>query len=299
MNQLQLGGGDRSMKSAVLLVLLAAPLAAQAPPGTDIFIVPLGGTGGALTTGVPRNITARAGYDNQPFFAPDRRSLYYTSQRGGQTDIYRYDLAAGTTTQVTRTPENEYSPTIMPDGKHFSVIRDSTQHLWSFTLDGTPVRALLDSVRPIGYHTWLNPDTVFVFVLGSPATLRRAELAGGTAVVVARDIGRALLTVPGRRAVSFAQRDSAGYLVRTIDPVTGRGETLIRLPEDNEFFIWLADGSLLSASGNRLLRWRVGEKAWSEVTRFTEPGLQRITRLAVSPAGDRLALVGVDPAPPQ
>ena len=287
------------MKSAVLLVLLAAPLAAQAPPGTDIFIVPLSGTGGSLTTGVAHNITARAGYDNQPFFSPDRRSLYYTSQREGQTDIYRYDLDAGTTTQVTRTPENEYSPTVMPDGKHFSVIRDSTQHLWSFTLEGTPVRALLDSVRPIGYHTWLNPDTVFVFVLGSPATLRRAELAGGTAVVVARDIGRALLKVPGRRAVSYAQRDSAGYLVRTIDPVTGRGETLIRLPEDNEFFIWLADGSLLSASGNRLLRWRVGEKDWSEVTRFTEPGLQRITRLAVSPAGDRLALVGVDPPPSQ
>ena len=287
------------MKSAALLVLLAGPLAAQAPPGTDIFLLSLSGTGGSLTTGVPRNITARAGYDNQPFFAPDRRSLYYTSQREGQTDIYRYDLSAGTTTQVTRTPENEYSPTVMPDGKHFSVIRDSTQHLWSFTLDGTPVRALLDSVRPIGYHTWLNSDTVFVFVLGSPATLRRAELAGGTAVVVARDIGRALLKVPGHRQVSYAQRDSAGYLVRTIDPVTGRGETLIRLPEDNEFFIWLADGSLLSASGNRLLRWRVGEKDWSEVTRFTEPGLQRITRLAVSPAGDRLALVGVDPSAPQ
>jgi dipeptidyl aminopeptidase/acylaminoacyl peptidase len=288
------------MKSAVALVaLLAAPLAAQAPPGTDIFLMPLTRSGGALSTGTPRNITARAGYDNQPFFSPDGRSIYYTSQREGQTDIYRFDLAAGTSTQVTRTRENEYSPTIMPDGKHFSVIRDSTQHLWSFTLDGTPVRALLDSVRPVGYHTWLNADTVFVFVLGTPATLRRAELVRGTAAVMASDIGRALLTVPGRRAVSYAQRDSAGYLVRTIDPVSGQGETLVRLPEDNEFFIWLSDGSLLSASGNRLLRWRAGEKAWSEVTRFTEPGLQRITRLAVSPAGDRLALVGTDPAPPQ
>jgi hypothetical protein len=285
------------VKSAALLVLLAAPLAGQGPPGTDIFILPLGGSGESLTTGVPRNITARAGYDNQPFFSPDRRSLYYTSQREGQTDIYRYDLTAGTTTRITHTPENEYSPTVMPDGKHFSVIRDSTQHLWSFTLDGTPVRALLDSIRPIGYHTWLNSDTVFVFVLGSPATLRRAELARGTAAIVASDIGRALLKVPGRRVVSYAQRDSTGYLVRTIDPVTGQGETLVRLPEDNEFFIWLADGSLLSASGNRLLRWRPGEKSWSEVTRFTEPGLQRITRLAVSPAGDRLALVGTDPAP--
>jgi dipeptidyl aminopeptidase/acylaminoacyl peptidase len=281
-----------------LLVLPAASLAAQAPPGTDIFVMPLTPSGSGLRVGPAVNITARAGYDNQPFFAPDGKSLYFTSQRGGQTDIYRYDLAAGTTTQITRTPENEYSPTIMPDGKHFSVIRDSLQFLWSFTLDGTPAaKPLLDSIRPIGYHTWLNADTVFVFVLGTPATLRRAELAHGTAAVMASDIGRALLKVPGRRAISYAQRDSTGFWVRVIDPVTGQGESLVRLPEGNEFFTWTSEGSLLSASGNRLMRWRPGEKEWSEIARFGEPGLQQISRLALSPSGDRLALVSGEPAP--
>jgi dipeptidyl aminopeptidase/acylaminoacyl peptidase len=259
--------------------------------------MPLSHQGGVFAVGPAVNITARAGYDNQPFFAPDGKSIYYTSQRGGQTDIYRYDLATASSAQVTRTPENEYSPTIMPDGKHFSVIRDSLQYLWSFTLDGTPAaRPLLDSIRPIGYHTWLNADTVFVFVLGSPATLRRAELAHGTAAVVASDIGRALLTVPGRRAVSYAQRDSTRFWVRVIDPVTGQGESLVRLPEGNEFFTWTSDGTLLSASGNRLLRWRKGDGDWSEIARFTEPGLQQISRLAISPSGDRLALVGAEPA---
>lgn len=281
-----------------LLCLLAASLRAQAPPGTDIFVMPLTRAGGGFTVGTAVNITARAGYDNQPFFSPDGKSIYYTSGRDSQTDIYRYDLPSGASSRVTSTKENEYSPTVMPDGKHFSVIRDSVQLLWSFALDGTPVKPLLDSIRPIGYHTWLNADTVFVFVLGTPATLRRAELAGGTAAIVASDIGRALLKVPGRRAVSYAQRDSAGYQVRVIDPVTGQGETLVRLPVDNEFFIWLPDGALLSASGNRLLRWRAGEKEWTEVARFAEPGLQRITRLALSPSGDRLALVGAEPAPP-
>lgn len=287
------------MKAALApFLLLAAPLAAQAPPGTDIFVLPLSRAAGALGVGTAVNITARPGYDNQPFFSPDGRSVYYTSQREGQTDIFRYDLAAGAATQVTRTPENEYSPTVMPDGKHLSVIRDSLQFLWSFTLDGTPaIEPLLDSIRPIGYHTWLNADTVFVFVLGTPATLRRAELARGTAAIVASDIGRALLKVPGRRAVSYAQRDSAGFQVRVIDPVTGRGEALLRLPRGNEFFTWTPEGELLSASGNRLLRWRPGERDWTEIARFSEPGLQQISRLAVSPSGDRLALVGGEPAP--
>jgi len=43
----------------------------------------------------------------------------------------------------------------------------------------------------------------------------------------------------------------------------------------------------------------VGEKEWTEVARFAEPGLQRITRLALSPDGSRLALVSAEPAPPQ
>jgi Tol biopolymer transport system component len=221
--------------------------------------------------------------------------MYYTSQRGGQTDIYRYDFASAAAVQVTRTPENEYSPTVMPDRKHFSVIRDSVQLLWSFTLDGTPVRPLLDSIKPIGYHTWLNADTVFVFVLGEPATLQRAELAHGTATVVARDIGRALLRRPGGRMVSYAQHDSAGMWVRSLDPVTGAGETLIQLPADNEFFTWTPQGDLLSASGNRLLLWQQGDAAWREIARFAEPGLQKISRLAVSPSGDRIALVGTEP----
>jgi dipeptidyl aminopeptidase/acylaminoacyl peptidase len=283
--------------ACALLLLPIASLFGQAPPGTDIFVMPLTRSGASLSPGPAVNITPRPGYDNQPFFAPDGKSIYYTSQREGQTDIYRYDLTAGTTGQVTRTPQNEYSPTVMPDGRRFSVIRDSLQFLWAFSLDGTPEpKPLLDSIRPVGYHAWLNADTVFVFVLGTPATLRRAELAGGTAAVVASDIGRALLKVPGRRAVSYAQRDSAGFQVRVIDPVTGLGETLIRLPAGNEFFVWTPDGALLSASGNQLLRWRPGERHWSEVARFSEPGLQQISRLAISPSGDRLALVGAEPA---
>jgi dipeptidyl aminopeptidase/acylaminoacyl peptidase len=253
---------------------------------------------GGYSVGKPANITARAGYDNQPSFSPDGRSIYFTSQRAGQTDIYRHELAGGTNAQVTATAENEYSPTVMPDGRHFSVIRDSVQLLWAFTLEGNPVRPLLDSIKPIGYHTWLNADTVFVFVLGSPATLRRAELQRGTAEVVARDIGRGLARIPGRRAISYAQRDSSGMSVRSIDPVTGVGETVTRLPAENEFFAWAPSGDLFSASGNRLLLLRPREREWTEVARFSETGLQQISRLAISPSGDRIALVGAEPGPP-
>jgi hypothetical protein len=188
----------------------------------------------------------------------------------------------------------------MPDGRHISVIRverDSTQRLWQFGLDGKADKPVLDSIKPVGYHAWLNQDTVFIFVLGTPATLRRADVTRGTADILARDIGRTILRIPGRRAVSYVQRDSAGGTIRSLDPVTGAGEDLARLPQGTEFYAWTPQGELLSATGNRLLRWARDPGAWAEVTRFVDSGLQKISRIAVSPSGDRIALVGDESRP--
>ncbi|HEX9755827.1 MAG TPA: hypothetical protein VGA42_08960, partial [Gemmatimonadales bacterium] len=57
---------------------------------------------------------------------------------------------------------------------------------------------------------------------------------------------------------------------------------------------WLPDGSLLQARGNRLYRWTPGRPGWELLRVFTEPGLASISRLAVTPKGDRLALVGLE-----
>ena len=277
----------------------AFPPFRQSPPGTDIYVASLTQAAGGLKVGEPLNVTARPGYDNQPAFSTDGKTLYYTSYRGGQSDIFRYELGSRTTAPVTTTPESEYSPTVMPDGKHLSVIRverDSTQRLWAFTLDGVAVKPILDSIKPVGYHAWLNADTVFVFVLGQPATLRRAELAHGTAEIVARDVGRSIFPVPGRHAISFVQRDSAGGTIRSLDPATGAATDLVHLPPGTEFYAWTPQGELLSTLGNQLVRWNASSKQWETVAQFSEPGLQKITRLAVSAQGDRIALVGEEPA---
>ena len=176
--------------------------------------------------------------------------------------------------------------------------RDSTQRLWRFAADGSAPAVVLPDVRPVGYHAWLTADTVFLFVLGTPPTLQRALVRAGATAVLARDIGRGLARIPGRHAVSYVQRDSAGGAIHEIDPVTGGSLKLAPLPEGNEFFAWTPAGELLSASGNALLVWRPARAGWEAVTRFSEPGLQRISRIAVSPRGDFLALVGTEPPPP-
>lgn len=255
---------------------------------------------GALVVGTPVNVTRRPGYDNQPGFTPEGDAVLYTSGRAdGQTDIFRYDVASGATTRVTRTPESEYSPTVLPGGGGFSVVRveaDSTQRLWAFDLDGSSPRLVLEEVRPVGYHAWLDPHTLALFVLGSPPTLQLADTRTGEAEVVASGVGRSLHRVPGREAASFLHKVSPReWWISEVDPRTRRVTRLVRALPGVEDYAWMPDGTLLTARGSRLYRWTPGRgPGWERVADFGGAGVSGVTRLAVSPRGDRLALVAAE-----
>ena len=285
-------------------MLWIALLALQAPPATDIYVADLRTSHRKVSVGTPTNVTARPGYDNQPCFLPDGRAFLYTSARDSQTDIYRYDLGRKASVQVTATRESEYSPTPLPNGKGFSVIRveaDSTQRLWAFDLDGAGARLVLDSIKPVGYHAWADDHTLVLFVLGTPSTLQIADSRSPAALgtVIARDIGRSLQKIPGRAAVSFVQRDSVnGSWLEAVDAATRRVTKLVKTPAGADFFVWTREGIVLTASGTALYQWdpRTGGD-WTKVADLAAFGLTNLTRLAVSPRGDRIALVAVPRAP--
>jgi dipeptidyl aminopeptidase/acylaminoacyl peptidase len=287
---------------------------APSPPDTDIFVVELKTEGGKLVFGQPANITKRVGYDNQPSFLPDGQTLLFTSQReGDQTDIFRYDLRTGATTQLTSTPESEYSPTLMPGGKFFSVVRveaDKTQRLWKFPLAGGAVASLvLDNVKPVGYHLWLDERTLALFVLGDektkqPNTLQLVTLAKDrpTAIEVSTEhvsVGRSLQRVPRRPgAFSFVHKTAPDeWLIKIIDVNGHRTELLTRTLPGSEDLAWLPDGSVLMARDSKLFRFDPAhEHNWQEIADFASNGLRKITRLALNPKGDRLALVAQNEA---
>ena len=273
----------------------------QGPPATDIYLADLRVAQGRVTVGPPVNVTMRPGYDNQPFFLPDGRAFLYTSIReDSQADIYRYDIGTKTSVRVTTTRESEYSPTPLPDGKGFSVIRveaDSTQRLWAFDRDGSRPRLVLDSIKPVGYHAWSDAHTLVLFVLGSPPTLQIADagVPAARGAVFAKDIGRSLQRIPGHASVSFVQRDSvAGPALEELDVPRRRVRMLVKVPAGADFFAWTPDGIVLTASGTKLYQWdsRRGG-AWEQVADLAAAGLSSVTRLAVSPKGDRLAMVAV------
>src|SRR5260370_5585722 len=122
------------------------------PPSSDIFLVEVRNQHGQIKLGQPVKISEWSGYNNQPSFLPDGRSVLYTSIRDKQADIYRYDTRGGATTRITDTPESEFSPTVMPDGKPVSVVRveaDRTQRLLNFPLPGGKPSLILVQIHPV------------------------------------------------------------------------------------------------------------------------------------------------------
>lgn len=296
--------GRLAMRTLVALISLVGAagqaLGAQAaPPATDIYLAPLAIADGRPVIGKPVNVTNHPGYDNQPAFTPDSKSILFTSIReGGQSDIYRYDLPAKTVSRVTSTPESEYSPTIVPPGvQRFSVVRvehDSSQRLWSFAMDGSDPMLVVPSVKPVGYHAWIDPDNLALFVLGNPNALVHYDLRSGHVDTLARNVGRSLAPLLGGGGFSYTARQPDGELeLRTMAWPYQTTANLVTLPHGSEDVVWLAKDLVLSANGSRLVSWKPGTTGWQDAVDLGPDGLTRISRLAVSVDGHWLAIVAV------
>lgn len=293
-----------ALKLTFAMLAIALCVAGQtAPPSTDIFLVDVLKRGGQLALGTPVNITFRPGYDNQPSFTPDGKSLLFTSQREGeQTDIYRYELATRFTAPITKTAESEYSPTVTPDEKSFSVIRveaDKTQRLWQFPLAGGAPTLVLTNIKPVGYHVWLDANTLALFVLGQPNTLQLVDAKTEKAEVLAQSIGRALHRIPGQPSqFSFVHKAEKEWWIKAYDLKTRQTTNLIKTLTGSEDCAWLPNGTLLMAQGSKLYKWQRGKDAdWQLVADLEASGVTNITRLAVNAKGDKLAFVAAPVTP--
>jgi tricorn protease-like protein len=254
-----------------------------------------------LQFGEPKKITDVAGYNNQPSFMPDGKAVLYTSFRNGQTDIYRYDLSTGKTNQVTDTPESEYSPTLMPDKKNISVVRveaDKTQRLWKFPLAGGQPSLIIENIKPVGYHYWIDDHTVALFVLGGtgqPNFLEVYDLRTGKSEFVVENPGRVLRKVPNQNSFSFVHKVSdKSWEIKAFDVRKRTSASMVATLPGVEDYAWLPSGKLIMAKEAKLFAVvPLSGAQWAEVADFSKAGIKRITRIAVNSSGSRIAVVGV------
>lgn len=284
-----------------LLLPLAAALA-QAPPQNpvNLFVAEVRQEGGTIRIGAPRNLTGDRGRNSQPAFTPDGHAIVFNATRDstGQGDVYRIDLTTGAESRVTRTPENENSPTIIETGE-LAVVRWVPATLfrewgpWIYDARGTPVRSVLPGPDTVGYYTQVDPRTWALMRPASRPAVALFDVASGTT----RDIDWPVANlppqrIPGARAISYVRIDSAGKNeLRRFDLDGTRPSSLGPTVLGRRVHAWLPDGTLLMGKGNTVYaRKATGDTAWRAVARFAAPELQDIATYVVSPDGTRVIL---------
>lgn len=285
------------MKKIILSFLFVLPgiLYAQQPPGTEIYLLDLSVKKSGVVVSNLLNITNKPGYDNQPFFHPDKSILYYTSANAeGKTDLIELDLKTKKSRQLTNTSEREYSPTVTPDKKFVSCIiqrDDGVQDLGKYPIEGGEPVILVNTLK-VGYHAWIDQNQLLLFVLGDTITLHQYNVATKNDVILSKRIGRSLHKIPKSSAMSFIHKVSENeWLIKKIN-ADGRIEIINPALPGREDMTWTPDGKIIMSDGKKLFYYQPSDSEnWKEIEMPTGMPAGTITRLAVNPKGNTIAIV--------
>jgi hypothetical protein len=278
----------------VLFLLFSLQLVAQ--PNPEVYVGDFSYADGGITIQNLKNVSQSPYYDNQPSFLPDGSGFLFASIRPDESslDIMHYDIASDIKTWVTDLDGGEYSPTVMPDGNYFSAIRsEPEQLLWKIPLNEGEAEVLVPD-EIIGYHAWYNESTLYTFVLSEPFTFVEFKLGDSIQrKIIAENPGRSIHKVPGKNEVSFIDKsDSTNWVVKTYSPETEGVKTLVSTPKNSEDMFWINGDTFLIGEANNLMIWNEDE-GYTGPYRIFDDETGQITRLALSPNRDKIALVFV------
>jgi dipeptidyl aminopeptidase/acylaminoacyl peptidase len=293
----------------LLSIAVPRPVLAQqpqnpAPNPVNLWLVELKWTGDRISAGTPVKLTRDNGTNSQPSFSPDGKSLVFSGLRGNgpdaSSDIYRIDLATGAETRVTKTPENENSPTVNAAGEYVAVrwvpatlFRE--YGVWMYSPDGTPTRGVLRGPDTTGYYTPLGSGH-YALTRPKSKTFTIALFDSASGAIVDVDSGVPALPaqlIPGQRALSYVQLDTADgkNVLRRVDLATKRTTRIGPTIAGRAAHAWVPGrNTVLMAKGNMLYARGATESSWRVVARFEHPDLRNANAYVVSPNGDRLVL---------
>lgn len=292
----------KKINSLIASCLISLSALAQAPPvpSTDIFLMSMSLKDGKYDFGKPLNITNREGYDNQPSFISNGKKILFSSMREKeQTDIFIYSIKDSTTTQLTRTGNSEYSPVMMDDGSRITVVRvddDKAQRLYYVDLHSEEDEPLqvINFQDSVAYYAWLDTSNIACAILnGKTMDLEIYELPSMQFVKLMSNVGRSMMNIPGTDEFSFTQKtsDSTATIYR-YNSKTSDMMPLCELPLHCEDYAFTSEGKLITGKEGKLLMYdeSTEKPGWTEIADFSKT-VGKFYRIAVSPKGDKIALV--------
>jgi ketosteroid isomerase-like protein len=286
------------------VLLSAATLSAQIND-SEVWVGSLDMSGGRFAVSNLVNISKHPGYDNQPAFFPDGR-LVFTSQiaildeTGHAVRAVIHDFGSGASTPVPGALG--FSPTPAADGS-LMMLRDG--HVVLHEASGR--ETALTETKDAGYFARFDDRTWVLYMNDKQRRIVVYDATTKAIETMAIGAATAPIRIPGKRAVTFVAAEPfptpEGDAAKSAPPrtlhlrqldVDSRGiTTLAAVPlATSGNHVWTGRGTLLMASGHTVYEWNPAHpEEWRKAAEIDNPELQGLTRIALSPRGDRIALV--------
>ena len=275
----------------ILFVLLATMVFAQLPQ-TDVysFFIQKTSTEKYLIRNAKfLNSYNLEGYNNQPNFISNKTVFLSVQKKDAvQTDIYSLDLFNRKLKIVTDTPESEYSPTLMPDGSHFSCIRvekdkNNTQRLWKFPVNrsnqGHPI---FEKITGVGYHCWLSPTKVALFIVGDPHRLIIADTEDQNFTELTSKIGRGMQKLDNGNLAYIQKLGPESWYIKELNIDSYRSSIIIETLKGSEDFV-VHNGTFMMGKGSKVYAFHPQEhNDWIPIFDLSDYGVNEITRLSIN-----------------
>lgn len=284
------------------LLLLVGTKAISQIPNTDIYIAEYSMDNENFELIGLYNFTNREGYDNQPFFHPDNKWLYYSSIRNdGQSDIYRFEWENKKSYKVTQSYEDEFSPQVIPGRNSFSTVRvefNQKQRLWSFDiLNPEMPEVLFPEIERVGYSAWMDANNLALFIVSPDEQsheLIHLKVSNKETKQVDSHIGRGFAIRPQSNELLYvSKRDSSNWVLNLFNSSTESSKLIAPALNSSEDYCWLNSNLIISAKGKILysLDLRDNNKEWKPVLNLSDNIIGSIERIAIQPKHKRIAFV--------
>jgi len=270
-------------------------------PETDIFLFDINVSKQEVTISNGRNVTKRAGYDNQPYFTKDSQSFLFSRGDDYQTDVYEYFIASNDLKQVTNSPNNtEFSPTPFPGNQSISFVTDRSNSIWHGIREDidnpewTFERAQI--FEPVGYYSWNHKTGYLVYWSQYAFSLNLVHQEKEITRYITGDaVPSTPHIIPGTDKFSFVHRQGNGQVwIKELDPETLSIRPLTPIVGANANYCWTPHGAILMIEGTILYRWHSdNEEGWKVVGDLEKHGVKSANRIAISPNGKMIAVVGL------
>ena len=282
------------MKRKLLFFAFFAISYIHSQPATEVYLFDFTLNDSISKVDNPKNISNSKGYDNQPSFLLDGSGVLFASTEFDQTDIVLYNLENDTKARLTNTLGSEYSPIQTPNKKYFSAIRlekDGTQLLWLYPFNRKKPRILLENLK-VGYHAWFHKKMIVSFILGDPATLEVSNLKYKIRYPIDKNIGRSIYKIPNTELISYISLEEEEPEIYSINPINSEKKYIADALTDSQDMAWTPNGTMIMGKDDKLYKLKPGiDKDWVEFASLESFGLTGITRLAISPLGNKIAIV--------